>query len=162
MGKIVPIRFVDREGNSSSPDTGDPREAIPVMDVIARFDRDRTMRPPQPHEMTIPALVDTGAAMNVCSPELISAIGAPWVDSNILNGVNSTTSSPRHVCHLLFPSANLQLETDVNVLPLQDHGHCFNLIIGRLILQLGQLVMDYPANRFYWIIPWPQQIQQGK
>jgi len=153
MGKIVPIRFVDHEGKPSSPNTGDPREAIPVMDVIVRFDREWAMPPPQPHETPIPALVDTGAAMNVCTLELVAAINAPWVDSNVLSGVNSTTSSSRHVCHFLFPSANLQLETDVNVLPLQEHGHCFNLIIGRLILQYGQLVMDYPANRFYWIAP---------
>jgi len=152
MGKIVPIRFVDRQGNSSSPDTGDPRDAIPVMDVIVRFDKDNARRSPQSHEIAIPALVDTGADTNGCSPELIASVAAPQIDSDVLSSVNATASSSRHHCHFLFPSANTQIGTDVNVLPLRAHGSCYDLVIGRLTLQLGRLVLDWPRQRFYWDI----------
>jgi len=150
MGKIVPIRFVDRAGNPVLPTTRNGSNVIPVMDVIVRFEPRSPPQPVQADEITRLALVDTGADVNACTAELLAAIGAPPVRPITLAGVTSTTRSMRHYCHLLFPTANIRVEVDIDVAPLRDQGHCYDLIIGRQTLCGGILVMDWPGRRFYW------------
>jgi len=153
MGKIVPIRFVDGSGNPSTPIPGKPGNAVPVMDVIFRFEPTPTWEPRYAHESTILALVDTGAENNLCDKALIAAVQSPPTAAVTFTGATSTIKTSRHVAHLVFPSIKTRIQTDVEATPLRDLGFCYDIVIGRLTLQLGMLVMDYPRNRFFWEIP---------
>ncbi|MBN5136890.1 pepsin/retropepsin-like aspartic protease family protein [Stenotrophomonas sp. C-A] len=150
----IPIRFVDQAGNPASPNASNPSFAIPVMDVVFRYDPSEAM-PLQAHEVSVIALVDTGADLNAGTKKLINAAGAPRMHDVTVHGATSGIASSRHVCQLLFPSAALQITTDIDTVPLRENGRCYDLIIGRLTLRLGKLVMDYPGNAFYWEVPKP-------
>lgn len=151
----IPIRFVNPSGGSAASNAGNPSLAIPVMDVIFRYDPSENPTPRQAHEVPVIALVDTGADLNAGSLKLINAAGAPRTHDVTISGATSGMASTRHVCHLLFTDAALQITTDIDAVPLRENGRCYDLIIGRLTLKLGKLVMDYPGNQFYWEVPGP-------
>jgi len=153
VGKIVPIRFVDRLGNPSLSVAGHPSEAAPVMDAVIRLDSESPPPLRQDNEFPVLALVDTGASISACSAELLAAIGAPQVSPIIMAGATSSIHTMRHYCHLFFPSIAVSLEIDVDAVPLRDQGHLYDLVIGRGVLRVGQLVMDYPNQQFYWELP---------
>ncbi|HEL4101472.1 TPA: hypothetical protein UM352_000794 [Stenotrophomonas maltophilia] len=150
----IPIRFVDQAGNPAAPDASNPSFAIPVMDVVFRYDPSEAL-PLQAHEVSVIALVDTGADLNAGTQKLINAAGAPHTHDVTVLGATSGVASTRHACHLLFTDAALQIGTDIDTVPLRENGRCYDLIIGRLTLRLGKLVMDYPGNDFYWEVPRP-------
>jgi len=153
MGKIVPIRFVDQQGNPSESMPGQPFNAIPVMDVIFRFEPTPIWEPRYAHETSILALVDTGADSNLCDKALIAAVQSPQTATVTFTGSTSMIKTSRHVGHLVFPTIKTRIQTDVEATALRDLGFCYDMVIGRLTLQLGKLVMDYPGQRFFWEIP---------
>lgn len=148
--KIVPIRFVDRLGQPAELRLGQPGEAIPVMDVVFRYEPASPPPTQRIHEMTRIALVDTGADHNYATKALIESVGAPAIRGTEVQSATSTMKSVMYDCHLLFPTARTSVATNVHSTDLVDR--CYDLVIGRMTLQLGRLTMDYIEGRFYWEI----------
>jgi len=152
MGKIVPIRFVDRWGHPARSITGHPSDAAPIMDAVLRFETECPPPVRQDNEVPVVALVDTGADFSACTPELLASIGAPPLQPISLATASSSFVTMRHGCHLYFPSITLCLEIDIHASLLQRQGR-FDMLIGRGALRAGKLVMDYPGQQFYWELP---------
>lgn len=56
---------------------------------------------------------------------------------------------------LQISGTDLRITTDVTAWPSSALGRHFDAIIGRLLLQNGALLMDYPNSRFEWRLTIP-------
>ena len=97
--KIVPIRFVDRLGQPTELRLGQPGEAIPVVDVVFRYEPASPPPTQRIHEITRIALVDTGADHNYATKALIESIGAPAIRGTEVQSEVGDVRLPPTVSH---------------------------------------------------------------
>lgn len=145
--RVVPIRFVDRNGNPTSPHEAAQSECIPVIDVLIRS-------PFEAHlEVRCQALVDTGADYCVASEQLLRRVGAPVVRAvNHLGATGSQKTNLHDALLILTDSSGFHISVSADIACQSDvHSHtAYPLILGRGLLRHGRLTLDYPATVFNW------------
>ena len=145
--KVVPIRFVDTQGNPLSGPTENPVGSIPVMDVfLTSPDGSKANR------IHCVALVDTGADTCIAPKDMIEKVGAirgGEVQQNTASG-----SSRIYLAEtvIFFPSFLCDFTTDVAAVDYIG-SPAYQMVIGRTFLHHGTLVMDYPKGIFEWHAP---------
>ncbi len=101
----------------------------------------------------VEALIDTGASLNVADPSVLDPTGAPAHASMTISGVTGETRTTAHQADLLFPEIESLVRMEFVRSDLIGTGRRYPIILGRQFLELGRLVMDYPANEFYFEKP---------
>ena len=145
--RVVPIRFVDRNGNPTSPSKEAQSDCIPVVDVVVRSPSNASL------EISCQALIDTGADYCVASRRILQAVGAPIRRSVNHKGATGATVTNLHDAVLVIASVDgFQIPVGADLAGQDDaHSHpAYPVILGRGLLRHGSLTLDYPANVFTW------------
>ena len=141
--KFITIRFMDSEGNVHDRPPGHP-----VVEVVLRYDPEHhtNLRAPATFN-TIFALVDTGADQNHAPPDVIASMGWPQNATTMTHGATSAEiEGTRHLGHLFFPEAAVQVETDIFSAPLRNSPATQHFLIGMSTIQCGVLIMDFEKD----------------
>ncbi|MCH5519027.1 hypothetical protein [Pseudomonas syringae] len=145
--KYIPIMFMDDSACISDKPPGRP-----VVKVAMHFDDNHHVNPKGTENLTVYALLDTGAEHNYATPEFIAVSACPQLGTSLIHGATSSAPGTHHRCHLFFPEALVQLETDVFSAALRNSTATENLIVGMAAISMGRLVMDFKQHiyRLYW------------
>lgn len=123
------------------------RPGRPVVEVVLRFDPDHHQGAFAPNSFTAHyALLDTGADHNYGTIETIEGALCPQIGTSITRGSTSAVDSTHHRCHLYFPEAAVQIETDIFSAPLRNSRATEHLIVGMLAIECGVLIMDFKRD----------------
>lgn len=145
---VVPIRFINQAGSPVIPSAGDPANCIPVIDVA--------FIGPSGERRSAVALIDTGADCLSAKAQLISDLRcSPYRKVTETNSVGGESETGMYELDLQISGTDLRITTDVTAWPSSALGRHFDAIIGRLLLQNGALLMDYPNSRFEWRLTIP-------
>jgi predicted aspartyl protease len=120
----------------------------PVILVVLRHDPNHhtNLRAPQGIE-PVYALLDTGADSCYAPPDVISAIGWPYVASALTHGATAgETQGGLHLGHVFFPEAAVQIETGVYSASLRNSPATQHFLIGMDVIQHGVLIMDFKKD----------------
>ncbi|GAA0278255.1 hypothetical protein [Methylorubrum aminovorans] len=151
MPNALPIRFINEQG----VDTGDCLDGAPLIRTAFMYDplfgqpRDPNSPERWVRDYTqLDGLVDTGAAMSVADRALIAKHGCPLVGTKLISTITGPEEVSMHKCHLLFPDIGRMIEIEVAGASLRSSVRNFDLILGCTFLDLGVLMMDFPARQF--------------
>ncbi len=145
--KVVPIRFVDTQGNPLPGPTKDPLASIPVMDVfLTSPDGSKANR------IHCVALVDTGADTCIVPKHLVEKVGAIRGEEVQQNTASGSSRIYLAKTVIFFPSFLCDFTTDVSAVDYVG-SPAYQMVIGRTFLHHGRLVMDYPKGVFEWHAP---------
>ncbi len=145
--KVVPIRFVDTQGNPISRPTEDAVNSVPVMDVyLTSPDGSIANRTP------CVALVDTGADTCLAPKTLLDRVGATRGREVQQNTANGSSRIYLAATVIFFPTFRCDFTTDIAAVDYIG-SPAYQMVIGRTFLHHGRLVMDYPKGVFEWHAP---------
>lgn len=140
--KHVQVKFMDDNGVVSNR-----RPGRPVVEVVLRYDPNHQNGPFAPTTYVARyALLDTGADNNYGTEETIAEAHCPQIGTSTTHGSTSSVDSTHHRCHLYFPEAAVQLETDIFSAPLRNSPATEHLIVGMLTIECGILIMDFKRD----------------
>jgi len=148
-GRFVEIKFIRQDGTEADPCQENQNECIPVMDIF--------VFPPGgkgDHYIHGVGMVDTGCDGLCVAAAVLDQISNVHVRDMTLHGATGAAElAPMRDCTLLIPLNDGTL-FKVNADAIRSVGtdrHVYMALIGRSILKLGCLVMDYPNRifRFY-------------
>lgn len=140
--KYVQVKFMDDDGVIS-----ERRPGRPVVKVVLRYDPNHHSGPFAPQNFVARyALLDTGADNNYGTEETIGNAQCPQIGTSVTHGSTSSIESTHHRCHLYFPEAAVQIETDIFSAPLRNSPATEHLIIGMLAIECGVLIMDFKRD----------------
>jgi predicted aspartyl protease len=109
---------------------------------------DRTQ--PRSRFFPVAALIDTGAARTVFTPEAVQQLGLPVVDYTILSRVGGEERFSVHVASIQFPRYKMASVEAVPVACCQLPGGLFQCLIGRDILR--RWLFTYNGKTGEWCI----------
>jgi predicted aspartyl protease len=98
----------------------------------------------------MPALIDTGAARTVLTPDAIERVGLPVVDYTSFTRAGGEDKATAHVASIRFPGSPLSMIEVVQVLCCALPGGLYQCLIGRDIL--SRWLFSYNGKIGYWFI----------
>jgi hypothetical protein len=138
----VSVKFMDDNGV-----VRDRRPGRPVVQVVLRYAQDAQAKAQVPENPNPAyALLDTGADYNYGTAEAIGMAQCPQIGSSTTRCNAGSIASTQHRCHLYFPEAKVQLETDIFSVPLSNSSATKDLVVGMLTIECGALVLDFKKD----------------
>lgn len=96
----------------------------------------------------MPALIDTGAALTVLTPEAVQKVGLPLVDYVLLARAGGTDSVPAHVASIHFPRYKMATIEVIQVLCCSLPEQPVQCLLGRDIL--SRWIFTYNGRTGEW------------
>jgi predicted aspartyl protease len=98
----------------------------------------------------MPALIDTGAARTVITPEAVQKLGLPVVDYTTLSRIGGEARFTVHVASIQFPVYKMAPIEVITVACCELPGGLFQCLIGRDIL--SRWLFTYNGKTGEWCI----------
>ena len=117
----------------------------PTLDVNIGFDPDyriTSAQRPQLPDMTVQALLDTGATESCIDAMLAAHLGLPVVDQRMIGGVGGSHKVNVHLAQIYIPDLNYTINGLFSAVSLRAGGQHHLALIGRTFLQDFRMVYD--------------------